>query len=196
MVLLELAPMELVWLLGEARSRQRRRRRRLAWGVLAVLACTILIRAAIAGPGPTGAGGETRTSIPTVAPSTVFAKAPYMGVHCPRANSIACDRVGLAIWLRRPAVRVRGTIAGQPVVLDWFGDEHRVGPQPARRDLDGYLQPAHIVARLGVHPDPHGRWYGSQTGTWPAPLVRLTITFADGHRVATQMHVALSTGWG
>ncbi len=131
-----------------------------------------------------------------VTASKVFAEPPYMGVHCPVANSIACDRIGLAIWLRRPAVHVRGTIAGQPLVLDWFGEERRVGPVPARRALTGYLQPAHIVARLGVHPSSPGRWYGSVAQPAPEPLVRLTITFADGQRVVTQLHVRLQTGWG
>jgi hypothetical protein len=193
MVLLKLAPMELVWLFGEARTRQRKRRRRVAWTLVGVVACVIAMRVAMVGLGSTTADSGT---IPTVSPSAVFARAPYMGVHCPLANSIACDRVGLAIWLRRPAVHVRATIAGQPLVLDWFGDEYRVGPTPARRELDGYLQPAHIVTRLGVHPSPAGRWYGSQAGSWPAPLVRLTITFVDGQRVMTQVRVPLSAGWG
>jgi hypothetical protein len=193
MVLLELAPMELLWLFGEARSRQRKRRRRLAWSFVVVLACAIVVRAAIVGSESTP---QDSRAIPTVSPSAVFAQAPYMGVRCPRANSIACDRVGLAIWLRRPAAHVQGTIAGQPLVLDWFGDEHRVGRVPARRELDGYLQPAHIVTRLGVHPSPADRWYGGTTGTQPAPLVRLTITLADGQRLITQLRVPLSPGWG
>jgi hypothetical protein len=185
--------MELVWLFGEARSRQRKRRRRVAWTLVVLVAFVIAVRAGIDGLGSTTAGPR---AIPMVPASAVLARAPYMGVRCPLANSIACDRVGLAIWLRRPAVHVQGTIAGQPLVLDWFGDEHRVGPTPARRALDGYLQPAHIVTRLGVRPSPAGRWYGSRTGSWPSPLVRLTITFADGRRVMTQLRVPLATGWG
>src|SRR5579875_1079089 len=182
MVLLELAPMELVWLFGEARSRQRKRRRRLAWSLVGVLACAIVVRAAIVRSQSTPRYSRTIT---TVSPSAAFAQAPYMGVRCPQANSIACDRVGLAIWLRRPAVHVQGTIAGQRVVLDWFGDQHRVGRVPARRELDGYLQPAHIVTRLGVHPSPASRWYGGTTGAQPAPLVRHAITLTDGQRLIT-----------
>lgn len=145
-------------------------------------------------PGST-APGDVRTMFATVPPSAVFTEDPYMGVHCAQANSVVCDRVGLAVWLRHPAVRVRATIAGQPLALDWYGDQHRVGPLPARTLLDGYLQPAHITTLLGVRPDPGGWWAGNAANS-PAPIVRLWITYADGQPLTTRLRVPLSPGWG
>jgi hypothetical protein len=187
-------------LIGEARSRQRRRRLRLTWGIVALLATALAVRATEAAPGAlwpsVRVGGVGPRVFAVAAPSAVFTQEPYMGVRCPIANSITCDRIGLAIWLRHPAVHVTASIAGQPLVLDWFGDERRVGPLPARTELDGYLQPAHITTVLGVRPDSSGMWYGDTRATWPSPLVRLWITFADGKRVTTQLRVNLSAGWG
>jgi hypothetical protein len=40
-----------------------------------------------------------------------------MGVSCPIPNSFACDRVGVAVWLREPALSVDAAIAGREVQL-------------------------------------------------------------------------------
>jgi hypothetical protein len=152
--------------------------------------------------------GSTAHRADEVAPSTVLAKSPYLGVRCPIANSIACDRVGLAVWLKRPAVSVRATIAGAPLDLDWFGEERRIHGV-ARRDFDGYLQPAGIVSRLHVHPvdgtevltvnghtrlvNSHQMWFGAGNAQ---PLVRLAIRYPDGRTVTTHLNVGLGAGWG
>jgi GNAT superfamily N-acetyltransferase len=195
MVLLKCMSMVLIRLFGEAWARQRRRHRSIAWSLVGLLAVALLLRLT-SGGAQSGGTIAPRTPIPVVSAGTVLARAPYLGVRCPSPNSITCDRVGLAVWLRRPALHVSGTIAGQPLVLDWFGDERRVGSLPPRRELDGYLHPARIVTRLGVHPDARGQWFGSPTGPWPTPIVRLTITFANGRRVVTRLRVPLRTGWG
>jgi hypothetical protein len=125
------------------------------------------------------------------------------------ANSIACDRVGLAVWLKRSAVSVNATIAGAPLALDWFGDERLLTPGVGHRDFDGYLQPAGIVSRLHVHPvegseflTKHGRphvivshqmWFGAGNAR---PLIRLTIHYANGQTLITQLRVGLAAGWG
>src|SRR3954465_2938663 len=44
-------------------------------------------------------------------------RAPYIGVSCRTPNSIACDRVGLAIWLRRPVARLTATINSRTVAM-------------------------------------------------------------------------------
>ena len=157
----------------------------------------ILGRIEIGGPQPTprGARATNDAAVALVAPAVVFTQDPYMGVRCPQPNSIVCDRVGLAVWLRHPAAHVSATIAGQPLTLDWFGDERQVGPVPARSELDGYLQPAHLTTLLGVRPDRPGMWFCC-TASQPSPLVRLWITFADGSRVRTELPVPLSPGWG
>lgn len=194
MVLVILASMEFVaHLIGEARSRQRRRRLRLAWGAVAAVVLVISVRAL--GADAPVAGGE-HSAFAFVAPSAVFTQDPYMGVTCPIANSIACDRIGLAIWLRHPAAHVTATIAGQPLVLDWFGEVRRVGPVPPRFALDGYLRPAHITTLLGVRPSAQGMWFGDVRSPWPSPLVRFWIRYANDQRVTTELRVPLNTGWG
>lgn len=118
-----------------------------------------------------------------------------MGVACPVANSIACDRVGLAVWLRRPARAVTATIAGAPVALDWHGDQPPAsGASGPRRAFDGYLQPAGIVTRLHVTPESGGlRWFGDGA---PSPVVRFRIDYGHGRVVRTQQPVELAAGWG
>src|SRR5436853_7276901 len=47
-----------------------------------------------------------------------LAREPYVGVACPQANTTACGRVGIAVWLaRRHAIRVDATLAGVHVRL-------------------------------------------------------------------------------
>ena len=172
----------------EARHRQWRRWTAIsAIGAVVVLAAVVVLRHASAPP-PTA-------PVTSAAPGRVFSQAPYMGVACPVANSIACDRVGLAVWLRRPAVTVSATLAGRPLALNWHGDTPPASaPQHVRAAFDGYLQPAGIVSRLHVAPEAGGRrWYGDGA---PSPLVRFRIDYGHGTVVLTQEHVMLAAGWG
>ena len=132
--------------------------------------------------------------------SDVLARDPYMGVSCGIPNSIACDRVGLSVSLRQPAVAVTATIAGAPVRLD---DRQWSGPRRSglRTLFAGFLQPAGIISRMRVRPDP-----GSPT-TWeanravPAVLpppanVRLRIDYGHGRVVVMQTRVETARGLG
>jgi hypothetical protein len=176
-----------------ARRRQHHRRRRAATATLAVLVLAAAYSSAN-GPGRRESPpSATRLALTPVA--TVLAKAPYMGVSCPIANSIACDRVGLAIWLRHPATSVTATIAGRPLTLDdptWAPRHQRHGPRTA---FTGFLQPAGIVSNLHVNTDSGGdRWTGIR---FPAPpLVQLRVHYPSGKTVTTQLHVDLAPGWG
>jgi hypothetical protein len=194
------------WLLDEAWEHRRRRYRRfgialLTAGAITALASVVLSRSH-------ELAGSTAPRADEVAASTVLSKSPYLGVRCPVANSIACDRVGLAVWLKRPAVSVVATIAGAPLNLDWIGEQRRIHGV-ARSDFDGYLQPAGIVSRLHVHPvdgtevltvNGHTRlvnnrqmWFGAGNAQ---ALVRLTIRYPDGRTVTTHLYVGLAAGWG
>lgn len=155
-------------------------------------------------PGSRPAVPSTR-SAGLLPPERVLSQSPYMGVACPQPNAISCDRIGLAIWLKRPALSVEATIAGQPLKLDWFGEEARFTSVTPRTEFTGYLQPAGLTTRLRVRAqeaslDPH---CGCRRGgpTWggndaPSPLVRLQIVYADHTRAVTQLHVGLAAGWG
>ena len=95
--------------------------------------------------------------------ATAFLQPPSMGVACGIPNSIACDRLGLAVWLTRRAT-VTATIAdGPPIRLD---DPHwsyfvRYHGQ-AIHVYAGFLQPAGLTTRFHIIPKP-------KTQTWMAP---------------------------
>lgn len=129
-----------------------------------------------------------------LSPSAAFTQPPYMGVHCLDANSIACDEVGLAVWLRRPAYSVDASIAGASLPLNWFGEEHRLRDlSRPRRAFDSYLHPAGIVSRLHVRPVTGALWFGEGS---PSPMVWVLIAYGDGHHALTRLRVPLMAGWG
>lgn len=144
-----------------------------------------------------GCGGEADRRGPEAPPpnepaANVLSRPPYLGVACPVPNSIACDRVGLAVWLRRPARRVVATIGQRRFALDderWRHD--------TRGDAHiGYLQPAGLRGDgpLAVRADepPHRLVRGGAV----RPLVTLRITRAGGATVVTRTRAGLHPGWG
>jgi hypothetical protein len=116
------------------------------------------------------------------APAPELARAPYIGVSCPKANSIRCDRVGLAIWLKRNPERLNASIEGRSVKL-------RIGNR--RHDhWEGFLQPAGLIdGPLEVRPD-KGRyhWIGD-----PPVYARVEISAGGRARI---VRVRVSPGWG
>jgi hypothetical protein len=192
---------------GVIKEARRRQRRRWLMAVVAVLVgSVVVVMIGSGGRGRTGGSpgpkSESRSRVGAItSPAKVFAQDPYMGVACHIANSIACDRVGLSVWLRRPAI-VTATIAGAPLKLnapDWSYVAR--DSRGALYVYAGFLQPAGITTRLHVEPD-----RGSQS-TWganprippalpPPPTVRFRIDYGHGDVVWTQEHVWLSMGWG
>lgn len=178
--------------IADGRRLQRRRRLRAALAAFALAAvaaggAALLLRG---GDGPTTRPAASRP-VP-VAPGRLLTRMPYLGLACRLPNAVACDRVGLAVWLRHPAVSVTAAIAGRGLTLDdpeWSG-----GARTGRRTLfAGFLQPAGLVERLHVHPDRRGRWIGRDA---PSPVVRLTVHRAAGPDAVTQLAVPLMAGWG
>ena len=124
-------------------------------------------------------------------------RSPYLGVACPGApNSIECDRVGLAVWLERPAGRLTARVAGQRVRM-------RIPPNFAptrylgRRGeyWEGFLQPAGMIdGPLRVRPD-RGRylWFGRHPRE---ARVQLVAHYRDGTTATATARVALHPGWG
>jgi hypothetical protein len=135
--------------------------------------------------GQTPAGSSTH-----VQARQLFTRDPSLGVACGRASSIACDRVGLAVWLRQPASSVAATIDGQPLRLHAGGFGGR-GPTY----WEGYRQPAGLLAGpLKVTPD-RGRFYWQ--GTHPKDArVTIRVRRRDGSTVDASLAVTLRAGWG
>lgn len=175
------APPLRLGVIKEARHRQRRRRTTLA----VVIAASVL--AALVGLGGGGTGSRPPASrasqafgpAKTVIPSQVFAERPYMGVSCPTGDSIACDRVGLAVWVPRPAT-VAATVDGSPLRLNdptWSIVE-RSGSHSLYR-YAGFLQPF--------------MWFAGHT---TSASVWFRVDFGHGDLVVTHEDVPLEPGWG
>ena len=131
-------------------------------------------------------------------PALRLAQPPGIGVACPAApNSIACDRIGIAVWLpaRRVPTRLAATIAGRSTVLR----DQTTGCARGRARCDqffaGYLRHAGLLdGALRVTPDRgRYRWFGRHpvSGT-----LTLRATYPGGHVAATTRRVELSPGWG
>jgi hypothetical protein len=133
------------------------------------------------------AGSTTPPTTSRSDAARLLTQGPYVGVSCRKANSIACDRVGLAVWLAQPAARVGATISGQRVRL------HR--PRARGGWWEGFLQPAGLLdGALRVTPD-RGRYFWQ--GSHPRSAhVAVTITRASGTTDRTSVTVPLRPGWG
>jgi hypothetical protein len=181
-------------------ARRRQRARRVGFAGVALTAALVGIIGFFGSGGGTGkvqpqhrSGSQAGSSSPK-APANLFTQEPDMGVACRVPNSIACDRIGLAVWLRRPAIAVNATIAGSRLNLN---DPAWSGPlRNGRRSMfAGFLQPAGLLnGSLKVRPD-HGRyhWIGSH------PLfanVRIVADYGDGHTSSVSVRVQVRAGWG
>jgi hypothetical protein len=173
--------------LDDARGRQRRR-----LSIVAVLAiCAGIAFGLIVSR--SGNPWTTRTPslrVPSrVAPAAVFSQAPDMGVAC---HSGSCNSVGLAVWLRRPAVSVSATIAGHPFDLT-TGQARPFAPQTPRKMFVGYLTPLQLVTGMRLVNGPPSTW---PTANSPHPLLSLRITYRGGRVVMTRLRVPVQPGWG
>jgi hypothetical protein len=152
-----------------------------------------LIAACLMALGLAGCGGDEARPRADSGPVTrlELERAPYIGVSCPEPNSIRCDTVGLAVWLRKPARRLEATIEGRALAMRSPGD--LVGPRG--RGWEGYLKPAGLIdGPLTVRPE-EGRWYW--TGRSPVhAVVRLTAHYRGGRKARTRVRVFVSPGWG
>ena len=106
-----------------------------------------------------------------------------MGVSCTVPNSARCDRIGLAVWLKRPAVDVRARIHGH-----YFSLERQAWNR--KPEFDGYLP--HAGLRRVYHVPAH--WIGANPS--PHPFVRLQIDSGHAALVETHVRVWLMAGWG
>lgn len=130
-----------------------------------------------------GSGGdEHRRPASAEAPLTV--RRAYAGVACRTPNRIACDRIGVAVWLRRGAfTRVIATVGERPIAL------HR-----GRDGLwSGYLANAGLRDGPLRVPARDGRWIGFDP---PTVHTVLDATRSDGSRATTGVATPLRAGWG
>lgn len=161
-----------------AAARQHQRRRRLIVAVALVVACGTAYGGYRAVSG-SGSGGRN-AAIPLR--SVLAAQAPMIGIACPVGNRTTCGRVGIAVWLIKPASSVTATVSGRTVTLHagGFGGQ---GPTY----WEGYTRLASSTLRLPAY------WEGSKP-TRHLP-VHLTINLKGGTATGS-LNLFLRPGWG
>jgi hypothetical protein len=107
---------------------------------------------------------------------------------------MACDRVGVAVWLSRPAARLRVSVAGRPVRMraDAICSLAEIR---CNTYFIGYLKPAGLLRgprriKAGGSND---YWAGSRAD-WA--LVSITAHYSDGSTAAVALRPILNCGWG
>lgn len=119
----------------------------------------------------------------------------YMGVRCREPNSVSCDRVGLAVWLKQPAETLVAQIEGRRVELASPG-EFVPGEGTG---WEGYLRHAGLLdpgSPLAVAREP-GQPADYWSGRKPIEAkVRLTAGYSDGSTATKTIRTSLRPGWG
>jgi hypothetical protein len=134
--------------------------------------------------GPRPAGDGARAAAAPVRRLAV--DQTYMGVACRTPNSIACDRVGVAVWLPRPAQSLTATVSGRTV---------RLQVAPGTRFYQGFIHPAGLLTGAErIRPDRGLSFWESRN---PATrTLRLLAHYRDRPDAAIVLRVPLSPGWG
>jgi hypothetical protein len=119
----------------------------------------------------------------------------YLGVACPRADETTCDRVGLSVSLRDPAMAIRATLDGRAFALEdpsWSGPTL---PDGSRRLFAGFLDPAGLNSGALALPDSPtgGRWIGDPP---VSASVHLEIERPNGTTESVEEVIDLRPGWG
>ena len=111
-----------------------------------------------------------------------LSRSPMIGIACHQASVTTCGRVGIAVWLRRPARGAVAVLAGQRVVLH-AGGLGGVGPTY----WEGYAHLNRSTLHLPT------AWEGDRPVRFLR--LRLAITYAGG--VASgALRLQLRPGWG
>jgi hypothetical protein len=156
--------------------------------------------AIVAGAGAGFASSVLTGSAPTASPpqpvaaDALLAQMPYLGITC---GTIGCDRLGLSIWLRRPALSVTALVAGRRLTLDTRDAmQYDRALARQRRMFVGYFHARSLFRNLHVGPAPTVYWWASPSTDWPNPIVLIRVDYSGGRAVTTRLAVPLESGWG
>ena len=153
----------------------------------AFLIVALATAAALVATATVGDGTRPTPTRPRFAQRPLFAQRPQLGVACRVPNSIRCDRVAFAVWLRRPADSVRAAIAGRRFALRYQEAPTRV------RMYVGHLRHAGLAdGPLRVPFTAGGKWFGEGR-----VMARIRIWVETAGRTTTTVErVPLRAGWG
>jgi hypothetical protein len=101
---------------------------------------------------------------------------PYVGVACRQPNRTTCGRVGVAVWVGRPATAIEATVGGAHLVLHPSGGRRLPWTGFVRLDL----------RPMGI-PAP---WAGVK------PIVIHLRVLRAGRWQTRKLRVLLHPGWG
>jgi hypothetical protein len=116
--------------------------------------------------------------------------APYAGVRCPGGNSIACDRISLAVWPAGQPQRLTASIAGRRITME------PPPPGSGRAYWEGTLDHAGLLTPgpLFVIPD-RGRFYWA--GRHPRAFsLDLSASYSGRISAEARVRTMLHPGWG
>jgi hypothetical protein len=166
---------------------RRTRRRRLL--VAATLVAAVAVAVAVA-----QSAGDRSIPVAPAPAALALPRDPGMGVACPEPNSIACDRIGIAVWLDSEPQRLVARVGGRSVALR---DAHiRCGAGAScPRLYQAMLRPAGLLdGALKVTPDEgRHRWLGRHP---VAGTLTIIATYRGGSRAVATRRVPLAPGWG
>ena len=116
------------------------------------------------------------------AASLGLAQPPYLGIACRTPNGTTCGRIGVAVWLRRPARSVHAELLGKRVRLRAGGLGGK-GP----KYWQGFVRVDPRVLDLPAH------WAGVR----PTRIIRLRLRIDRRSGVVRgTVRVPLRPGWG
>ena len=129
-----------------------------------------------------GSGSGATKSARLPLSSVLATQAPMIGIACPVGNRTTCGRVGIAVWLIRPASSVTATISGTHLRLH-AGGFGGLGPAY----WEGYTHLASATLNLPAY------WEGSK----PTRYLPVHLTINSGTEQATgSLNLMLRPGWG
>jgi hypothetical protein len=106
-------------------------------------------------------------------------RTPYLGLACDNGAVLHCERVGLAVWLEKPARSVTARLDGHSVTLGT-----RAGGSPAY---------ARGLFWQGFFRDPHAQALADASRSIP---VRVRVTMQTGEVRIARALVYVSEGYG
>lgn len=183
-------------LIAESWERSHRRRNLLLLAATASAIGALLVWWA-SGQGTTPAGSGAGAV--TVRPSAVLVRSPYMGIAtCHQAQTSRspdpsnCYRIGVAVWLKRPAEGVRATSANDTLALSHTDRWIQAKSGVQRREFIGFFKPTGIVP--SAYPRTNKTTHATP-GT-PVATLKLTIVNSRGRALVTRLRVPVESGWG
>ena len=117
-------------------------------------------------------------------------RASYAGVRCPVGNSIACDRISLAVWPAGQPTRLTATIAARRITMQ------PPPPGSGRGYWEGTLDHAGLLTPGPLYVIPDGGRF-SWAGRHPRSFsLKLSAGYEGKPSAQARVQIMLHPGWG